>query len=187
MRREHNPYITNTWVNANESPPLAFARCLRRFGLTALDLNGVCPPVPTKNGIDPVIDAALPFVDILHLNEEELHILLPGEGTVASKSQRLLTAGVAVVAVTMGPSGCFISCGTLSRFLSSPTLPQSWSAQSCRREAPPVPLEYLNANGGGDAFLAGLVLSTMIRSPQGGSPLNSPQSSQRKEKTTPFR
>ena len=57
-----------------ESLKRVFEYARSTCGLTALDLNGVVAPTPsTKSGsVDPVIDAALPLVDILHVNEDEV-------------------------------------------------------------------------------------------------------------------
>jgi sugar/nucleoside kinase (ribokinase family) len=102
-------------------------------GIIAMDLNGV--PEATlfqssgdgfrtvsdlKN--DPVIGPALEHVDILHMNEDEL-MLLTGceiEGTDESQTEDeyvisravnlFLLCGVAVVAVTRGKRGSFVTC-----------------------------------------------------------------------------
>lgn len=112
-------------------------------GIVALDLNGV-PEASfrTSGGLrtvsdlknDPVIGPALPHVDILHMNEDEL-MLLTGceiEGTDASELEDeyiiaravnlFLLCGVAVVAVTRGKRGSFVSCNDEERFSRSKML-----------------------------------------------------------------
>jgi len=116
-------------------------------GITVLDLNGV----PSLNvGLhrqrrnvsdlmaDHVLGAALPDVDILHLNEQELAdrtgFNLVGtvcsvadyESEIASAAALFIEAGVAVVAVTRGKNGCLVRCGNADRFLRSPALPKPW-------------------------------------------------------------
>jgi sugar/nucleoside kinase (ribokinase family) len=106
-------------------------------GIVALDLNGVPEATFQKRGglrtlsdlkNDPVIGPALEYVDILHMNEDEL-MLLTGcelEGTddaqleddyeIARAVNLFLLCGVAVVAVTRGKRGSFVSCNDEKRF-----------------------------------------------------------------------
>jgi len=153
-------------------------------GIIALDLNGV--PEGTfavhrlrsvaslKN--DPVIGAALEHVDILHLNEDEL-VLLTGceiKGTaesqleddyaIASAVNLFLLCGVAVVALTRGSKGSFVSCNDTDRFRRCSMLPASWvdcTAKIGCVQLPPKTI--INGNGAGDAFLGGLLVAAMLR------------------------
>ena len=115
-------------------------------GVIALDLNGVPSPEAAfkSNGdgfrtvsdlkSDPVIGPALELVDILHMNEDEL-MLLTGceiEGTDESQTEDeyvisravnlFLLCGVAVVAVTRGKRGSFVTCNDEKRFSRSKML-----------------------------------------------------------------
>lgn len=118
-------------------------RVMIRGGLTALDLNGV-PDMrfPSTVGLrskedlekDPVIGSALKYVDILHMNEDELALLtgcrisnspnLEEENQYAiSKAVDLfLACGVALVAVTRGKIGSFVACNNVECFRKSPNL-----------------------------------------------------------------
>jgi sugar/nucleoside kinase (ribokinase family) len=77
----------------------------------SVDLNGVQP------GCDEgILTPALPLTDLLHLNHEEAEVVtgvpLPGcEDRVALRKMagKLHDQGVAVVAVTLGDKGAFVS------------------------------------------------------------------------------
>jgi len=152
-------------------------------GILVLDLNGVPDRQWDRMRLlpelkqDPVIGPALDQVDILHLNEEELVSLtgcqiegcgedtqLDDEFQIASACNLFLMCGVAVVAVTRGAKGCFISCADEARFRKSPALPPSWV--DCTTKFTPAELPpgtVLNTNGAGDAFTAGLALAALLR------------------------
>jgi myo-inositol-1-phosphate synthase len=154
-------------------------------GITVLDLNGV--PETTfrmTNSLrsvtdlrnDPVIGAALEHVDILHLNEDELALLTgctirgtPGtqsedDYAIASAVNLFLSCGVAVVAVTRGRKGSFVSCNDRERFRRSPTLPTSWIDGTAHIGAVELaPSASINGNGAGDAFTSGLLVAAMLR------------------------
>ena len=154
-------------------------------GVIALDLNGVPDAIfERKNGLrtvaqlrsDAVLGAALDHVDILHMNEDELVLLtgckivgtpeaeLQDDYAIASAVNLFLLCGVAVVAVTRGSKGCFISCNDIDRFRRSPMLPPSWvdcTAKLSAVELPPG--TKINGNGAGDSFTSGLVVSAMLR------------------------
>lgn len=69
-------------------------------GITLLDLNGVTSPSIkslTSTSIDPILDPAFHLIDILHLNEDEINLLLPGpvyEGSYKVKASAILKVGV---------------------------------------------------------------------------------------------
>ena len=106
-------------------------------GIIAMDLNGV-PEASfhTSGGLrtvsdlrnDPVIGPALEHVDLLHMNEDELMLLtgceiegtdeseLEDEYNIARAVNLFLMCGVAVVAVTRGKRGSFVSCNDEKRF-----------------------------------------------------------------------
>ena len=106
-------------------------------GIVAMDLNGVPEAVFQKSGgfrsvsdlkNDPVIGPALEHVDILHMNEDELMLLtgcelegtddsqLEDEYVIAKAANLFLLCGVAVVAVTRGKRGSFVTCSGQKRF-----------------------------------------------------------------------
>ena len=154
-------------------------------GIVALDLNGVPDFEQKRNGTlrsahdlksDPVIGAALEHVDILHMNEDELR-LLSGcvvHGTVESEAEDMynianavnlfLVCGVAVVIVTRGRKGSYVSCNDADRFRRSHALPASWIDCACQVGCVELPKNaVLNVNGAGDSFTAGFVVATMLR------------------------
>lgn len=157
----------------------------RRFmvdgGITALDLNGV--PETTfepKTGRftaddlhrDQVIGAALEEVDILHLNEDELALLTGFKLTgtqdddvrIAEAAKYFLQCGVAIVVVTRGRKGSYVTCGSQARFNRSRMLPSSWVEVSAMvRAADLPPGTVINSNGAGDSFTAGFLVATMLR------------------------
>mmetsp|Transcript_14474 Transcript_14474/g.20409 ORF Transcript_14474/g.20409 Transcript_14474/m.20409 type:complete len:1150 (+) Transcript_14474:192-3641(+) len=159
---------------------------MKEGGIIGLDLNGV--PDGTFGGMqgalrsvsdlkdDPVIGAALDNVDILHMNEDEL-VLLTGceiegseeskvedEFAISSAANLFLKCGVAVVAVTRGSKGSFVSCNDQSRFKRSPSLPPSWVDCTAKINAVELPQDtMINTNGAGDAFTSGLLVATMLR------------------------
>jgi len=154
-------------------------------GVIALDLNGVpdtdYPSKTTTRSVadlrnDPVLGPALPHVDILHMNEDELVNLtgcqiegtdasqLEDEFNIASAVSLFLMCGVAVVAVTRGKRGCFISCNDMERFEKSKALPPSWVDCTTKLDALELPPgTRINTNGAGDSFTSGLLISALIR------------------------
>jgi myo-inositol-1-phosphate synthase len=161
--------------------------CMIEGGIIALDMNGV-PEAQHKassNGNlrsvaslkgDPVIGVALEHVDILHMNEDELMLItgcrilgtteseLQDDFTIANAVNLFLACGVAIVAVTRGKQGCYISCNDVDRFRRTAMLPASW-VDCCAKvgcvELPPSTI--INSNGAGDAFTAGLLVASMLR------------------------
>jgi sugar/nucleoside kinase (ribokinase family) len=112
-------------------------RTMIEGGIVALDLNGVPEMKFERRGLlrsltdlkaDPAIGAALPHVDILHMNESELVLLtgchvegtddsqLEDDYTIASAVNLFIRCGVAVVAVTRGKKGSFVCCNSEERF-----------------------------------------------------------------------
>ena len=154
-------------------------------GIIALDLNGVPEVKFERNGFlrnvvdlqnDKVIGPALPHVDILHMNEDELVLLtgceienkpetqLEDEFAIASAVNLFLLCGVGIVVVTRGKKGSFVSCNDEARFARSKMLPPSWvdcTAKLGVAELPPGTV--LNTNGAGDSFTAGFLVATMLR------------------------
>jgi len=154
-------------------------------GITVLDLNGVPPlnvgPHRQRRNVadlmaDPVLGAALPDVDILHLNEQELADItgfnLVGtdcsvaehESEIASAVALFNEAGVAIVALTRGKNGCLVRCGNADRFLKSPALPKLWVECMVKANAWELPKDVIvNSNGAGDAFTAGFLVAALLR------------------------
>ncbi|KAL7562208.1 hypothetical protein ACA910_013463 [Epithemia clementina (nom. ined.)] len=148
-------------------------------GVVVLDLNGVPEDLfqgrlrsASELRSDPVLGAALEQVDILHLNEDEL-VLLTGcqlgkrgddEAAIAQAVNLFLKCGVAVVAVTRGKKGSFVSCNNESRFQRTAMLPEAWIDRTARVSAVELPPgTIVNGNGAGDAFTAGLLVASMLR------------------------
>lgn len=100
------------------------ARSCMDTGLVVMDLNGVPDQKPTWKGLrdasdlkqDLIIGQALAYTDILHLNEDELKLLTgcnfenDNESEITKAASLFLQCGVAVIAVTRGCKGCYISC-----------------------------------------------------------------------------
>jgi len=144
-------------------------------GVVALDLNGAMRSVSDLKN-DKVIGAALQHVDILHMNEDEL-VLLTGceitntngsqvddEFAIASAVNLFLQCGVAIVVVTRGKKGSFVSCNDAKRFSRSKMLPSAWVDCTVKLPAAELPPgTVINTNGAGDSFTAGFLMATMLR------------------------
>merc|ERR1712151_84294 len=109
-------------------------------------------------------------------NEEELisltgcHITdteesqLEDDFAIAEAANLFIACGVAVVAVTRGKKGCFISCGDAQRFARSKMLPLIWADCTAKVNAYELPSDaVINTNGAGDAFTSGLLIAAMLR------------------------
>lgn len=155
-------------------------------GIIAMDMNGIPEMGYNKDGSelrsvnqlknDKVIGAALEHIDILHLNEEEL-INLTGcciedtedstvldESSIGTACSLFLQCGVAVVLVTRGKKGCFISCNNSKRFEKSRKLPTDWIDCTVKLNAMELPSNtVLNTNGAGDSFTSGFLVATLLR------------------------
>lgn len=112
-------------------------------GIIAMDLNGV-PDIrfSTAGGLrsphdlmrDTVIGPALEYVDLLHMNEDELSLLTgcrifdsPGseqedEFMIANAADLFLACGVAIVVITRGSKGSYVACNNADRMHQSPSL-----------------------------------------------------------------
>jgi myo-inositol-1-phosphate synthase len=154
-------------------------------GIIALDLNGVAEAPFRREGnlraladlkSDPVVGAALEHVDILHMNEDELRLLtgcmIQGKPdteaddvyNIASAVNLFLLCRVAVVVVTRGKKGSFVSCNNVERFRRSSSLPASWADCTCQLGSFELPKDAkLNGNGAGDSFTAGFLVAAMLR------------------------
>ena len=157
--------------------------------IVALDLNGVPPPSKTTTttdlrtdlSTDAVLGPALPYMDILHMNEEELQHLT-GCGTIINNNNNnnqkmeqlkqatslFLACGVSIVVVTLGKDGCFIHTATTHATTTGKDwclkLPSSWKNRTVQVPATPLPSDVtINANGAGDSFLSGFVLAAVLR------------------------
>jgi len=116
-------------------------KCLMDSGIIALDLNGVPDDSyqATPGGLrsvsdlksDRVIGKALPHVDILHMNDDELALLTGAtlldreeedQLTISKAADLFLQCGVTIVAVTRGRKGSYVACNTTERFQKSPML-----------------------------------------------------------------
>ena len=153
-------------------------------GIIALDLNGV-PEATFERGFlrtvsdlrnDAVIGAALEHVDILHMNEDELVLLtgceiantpesqLEDDFAIASAINLFLLCGVAIVVVTRGKKGSFVSCNDEQRFARSKMLPVSWVDCTTKLGISELPPDtVINTNGAGDSFTSGFLVATMLR------------------------
>ncbi len=112
-------------------------------GIVALDLNGV-PDVqlsisgglrsPHDLKRDSVIGPVLQYVDLLHMNQDELSLLTgcrifdtPGsdqenEHAISRAADLFLACGVAIVVVTRGRKGSFVACNNGDRMRKTPSL-----------------------------------------------------------------
>ncbi len=145
--------------------------------IVVLDLNGVPPPsddVTSKTlksteelKRDTVLGPVLPYVDILHCNEEELKHLTGSSSdnvSIEEAASLFLNCGVAMVAVTLGSKGCIIvTTSDESRFEKS-NLPSSWINQTVKVPATTLASDTeINSNGAGDSFTSGLVVASLLR------------------------
>ena len=154
-------------------------------GIIAVDLNGVPEDTFQKQEnlrsvidlkSDPVLGPALEHIDILHMNIDELCLLTGCEIKGSPDSVReddfaignavnlFLLCGVAIVAVTRGRGGSYVTCNDDDRFRRSKALPSSWVDCSAKVGAVQLPKGTLiNSNGAGDSFTAGLLVAAMLR------------------------
>lgn len=154
-------------------------------GIIAVDLNGVPEASFRKEGelravgdlkSDPFIGPALEQIDILHMNEDELSLLTgfkihgtleaeqEDDFNIASAVNLFLLCGVAIVVVTRGDKGSYVSCNDVERLRRSSSLPASWIDCTCRVGCVELPEDtILNGNGAGDAFTAGFLVAAMLR------------------------
>ena len=125
--------------------------------IIGVDLNGVS----RDNHSDSVLTPALPFVDVLHLNEEEAEILsgtkkqdffLHGhdEQALQDVCNLLHNQGCKIVLLSRGRKGCFIS-GRSQKKKRNTTTTQT----VCQVPAIPIEDGKVNANGAGDALFSG--------------------------------
>lgn len=137
-------------------------------GIIVMDLNGVPEGPVTELKRNRVIGPALEHVDILHMNEDELQLLtgchLDDDNNMANAVQLFLQCGVAIVVVTRGRKGSFVSCNDEARFAKSEMLPHSWIDCSAKINAVELPRDtIINTNGAGDSFTAGFLVAAMLR------------------------
>ena len=150
--------------------------------LLAIDVNGAT--LGAFADADAVLGPALPLADLLHANlDEACHIAGVDAGTLdeASATEEelmervaapLLAAGVAVVAITLGPHGAFVAVTSdserLERSAALGRCARGWVGSAVR--LPALPLEgELNANGAGDAFTSGMLAAMLWQSDDGAS------------------
>lgn len=139
--------------------------------LLSVDLNGVQSDSPAD-----VLEAALPLVDVLHLNEAEAQVITQQHSSLSASDPTGLSRaaaylhdrGVAVVALTLGEQGAYVSVTPQqARLDGSPALGRQagrWAGESVL--LPPAPVTegaQVNTNGAGDAFIAGLVAALLVR------------------------
>jgi sugar/nucleoside kinase (ribokinase family) len=165
LKLMHGEHLRAVFKQAHQN----MIRSSSRGGVTVLDLNGVPAPSsaaanPASVSDDPVIGRALGYVDIVHLNEEELNSIAGhAASSIEEKAQQFIAAGAAVVAVTLGAKGCYIACGDANRFSACRSLPKAWIGLSGFFPAAPLESSNLNVVGAGDAFTAGLLTAALIR------------------------
>ena len=145
--------------------------------LLSVDVNGAT--LGAAGDADGVLGPALPLVDVLHANFEEACHLSGGddetldEATATDEQLHALAApllerGVAVVAITLGPSGAYVALTSdrerlVARGATLRAATVGWEAGAwARLPAPPVGVE-INANGAGDAFTAGILAAMLWR------------------------
>lgn len=85
-----------------------------------------------------LIDATLPYVDVLKINADEL-LLITGSTELVEATAHLLKTGLQLCVVTLGPTGSFYCCATGSALV------------------PGFPIKAIDATGSGDAFTATLL------------------------------
>ncbi|CAB9497496.1 pfkB family carbohydrate kinase [Seminavis robusta] len=136
-----------------------------KFGhdiLIGVDLNGVSADNHRPELLAPAMDQ----IDVLHLNEEEAEILagvqkddlFSGDETLQQVTAALHQQGCAVVLLSLGSKGSYISVTPDSSRLSQcpPIVRDNWKAQSAVRvPAFAVAENNVNANGAGDALFSG--------------------------------
>ena len=117
IRILHQGPLTRTPVSRTQGPNLmklisSSSKLASPHPLISVDLNGV----PATGGME-VLDAALPLIDLLHLNSEEASRLtgvaiaesLADLAPLREAAQAFLRAGVAVVAITLGAAGVYVA------------------------------------------------------------------------------
>ena len=157
------PHLLKRLQGENLSSLLLECRRLLPNALLSVDLNGVTEHSHSST----VLDAALPLVDVLHLNEDEAAILgaAPGAGASEARARALRdlhAKGVAVVLLSLGADGSLVSVTPDEERLRScrGALPR-WPAGSTSR-APAFRVSEgaaVNANGAGDALVGGFILA----------------------------
>lgn len=125
----------------------------RIAALRAIELAVRCSvPVILDLGIAPAqqcretILNVLPNIYLLTLNEDELHLLIPGQPDSAVLDM-LLSGGAKQVALKRGARGCLVA------------------NRDCRLEVLPPSVTVVDTNGCGDAFSTGLAWAFLHRAP----------------------
>jgi len=149
--------------------------------IVSLDVNGAT--LGAAADADGVIGPALGKVDLLHANfEEACHISGRAAGSLAEEAATdgelealvapLLEAGVGLVAITLGRAGAYVAFGGEGATRRQgggafAAAAAGWRPGECvRLPALPVAGE-VNANGAGDAFVAGLLAALLWRGTDG--------------------
>lgn len=92
------------------------------------------------SGADAISKELLEGVSYLIPNTKELYLLVPGEGTVEEKAERLYNIGVKNVIVTLGKDGCYLKNDRYARFFKA------------------ADFEAVDTTGGADAFISALAV-----------------------------
>ena len=145
--------------------------------LLSLDINGAT--LGAAADADGVLGASLRMVDVLHANlEEACHVAgvapPPAEADATTEQLRRIadaftSRGVGVVAITLGAAGAYVAVSPdAARLQRSPRLAAAARRWGAAEDAllPAAPTEgTINANGAGDAFVAGLLAAMLWSEP----------------------
>ena len=145
--------------------------------LLSLDINGAT--LGAAADADGVLGASLARVDVLHANlEEACHVAgvapPPAEADATPEQLRRIadaftSRGVGVVAITLGAAGAYVAVSPdAARLQRSPRLAAAARRWSAAEDAllPAAPTAgTINANGAGDAFVAGLLAAMLWSEP----------------------
>ncbi|KAJ8599987.1 hypothetical protein CTAYLR_001813 [Chrysophaeum taylorii] len=129
--------------------------------LTSLDLNGIQPHHRLGDAVLP--KRATAAVDVLHANRREAATLLGQTDANLSDLARDLArqSGAALVSVTDGANGAVLVVADADR-LGASSIPLAWASSEARVPAySPAGATTVNANGAGDAFVAGLITGAL--------------------------
>jgi len=142
--------------------------------LVSVDVNGATLGAEADD--DGVLGPSLPLIDLLHANLEEachlagVHPPLAeadaSEAELRGVAQWFTSRGVAVVAITLGAAGAYVHVTPdAARMARLPTAASAWQLAE-ELLLPSAPTSgAVNANGAGDAFVAGLIAALLWPEP----------------------
>lgn len=98
------------------------------------------PVILKPAGADSISKKLLESVTYFVPNRKELHVLVPGEGTVEQKVESLYQLGVPNIIVTLGKDGCYLKNKEYARYFQA------------------APFKATDSTGGADAFISTLAV-----------------------------